>query len=65
MLETEQTIFNKDPFAKKSELDLGSRELKLSFSGTSGEYFSIWLTNMTLNIITLGIYSPWAKVQCH
>jgi uncharacterized membrane protein YjgN (DUF898 family) len=34
-----------------------------SFSGTGEEYFRIWIVNILLTIVTLGIYSPWAKVR--
>src|ERR1700733_10021334 len=33
------------------------------FSGTGGDYFGIWIVNLLLTIITLGIYSAWAKVR--
>lgn len=33
------------------------------FHGTGAEYFKIWIVNLVLTIITLGIYSPWAKVR--
>lgn len=33
------------------------------FTGTGGEYFRIWIVNIALTIITLGIYSAWAKVR--
>jgi uncharacterized membrane protein YjgN (DUF898 family) len=33
------------------------------FSGTGSEYFRIWITNLLLSLVTLGIYSPWAKVR--
>ena len=33
------------------------------FSGATGEYFRIWIVNMALTIVTLGIYSAWAKVR--
>jgi uncharacterized membrane protein YjgN (DUF898 family) len=35
----------------------------LRFSGRAGEYFSIWIVNLCLSIVTLGIYSAWAKVR--
>ena len=35
---------------------------KTEFEGKAGEYFRIWIVNLFLSIITLGIYSPWAKV---
>lgn len=33
------------------------------FLGSSGEYFRIWIVNLLLSIVTLGIYSAWAKVR--
>ena len=33
------------------------------FSGQAGEYFGIWFVNLLLSIVTLGIYSAWAKVR--
>jgi uncharacterized membrane protein YjgN (DUF898 family) len=35
----------------------------LRFTGSGSEYFRIWITNTFLSIITLGIYSAWAKVR--
>ena len=40
-----------------------SRWEKLRFSGQGGEYFRIWIVNIFLSILTLGIYSAWAKVR--
>ena len=37
--------------------------LPFEFHGTGGEYFKIWIVNTILSIITLGIYSAWAKVR--
>lgn len=36
---------------------------RISFTGTGGEYFRIWIVNLLLMIVTLGIYSAWAKVR--
>ena len=33
------------------------------FHGTSREYFRIWYVNTLLSVLTLGLYSPWAKVR--
>ena len=38
-------------------------EQKIDFTGTGEEYFGIWIVNLILSIITLGIYSAWAKVK--
>ena len=40
-----------------------TRELTFEFRGTGIEYFKIWIINLLLTIVTLGIYSPWAKVR--
>src|SRR6478735_4428933 len=36
---------------------------RFSFMGSGKEYFGIWIVNVLLTIITLGIYSAWAKVR--
>lgn len=33
------------------------------FRGRGGEYFRIWIVNLALSLLTLGIYSAWAKVR--
>jgi uncharacterized membrane protein YjgN (DUF898 family) len=33
------------------------------FRGETREYFRIWIVNIALTIVTLGIYSAWAKVR--
>ena len=35
----------------------------MHFSGSGAEYFGIWIVNLLLTIVTLGIYSAWAKVR--
>lgn len=39
------------------------RELPFEFSGNGFEFFRIWIVNLVLSIVTLGIYSAWAKVR--
>lgn len=34
-----------------------------AFTGQGFEYFKIWIVNILLSIVTLGIYSAWAKVR--
>ncbi|WP_095589582.1 YjgN family protein [Actibacterium ureilyticum] len=36
---------------------------KVEFSGNARSYFGIWIVNILLSIVTLGIYSAWAKVR--
>ena len=33
------------------------------FRGNAREYFGIWIVNLLLSILTLGIYTAWAKVR--
>jgi uncharacterized membrane protein YjgN (DUF898 family) len=40
-----------------------THDLPIEFHATGGEYFRIWIVNLLLSIITLGIYSAWAKVR--
>ena len=35
----------------------------VEFNGRGGEYFKISIVNLALSILTLGIYSAWAKVR--
>lgn len=41
--------------------DLSPRPFR--FTGTGAEYFRIWIVNLLLSVVTLGIYSAWAKVR--
>lgn len=36
---------------------------RFAFTGNGSEYFGIWIVNLLLTIVTLGIYSAWAKVR--
>jgi uncharacterized membrane protein YjgN (DUF898 family) len=40
-----------------------AKNYPLEFTGHGGEYFRIWIVNIALSLITLGIYSAWAKVR--
>ena len=42
-------------------VDLSPRTF--SFTGSGSEYFRIWIVNLLLSIVTLGLYSAWAKVR--
>ena len=37
--------------------------LPIEFTGSGSEYFRIWIVNLLLMFVTLGIYYPWAKVR--
>ncbi|WP_352259685.1 YjgN family protein [Psychrobacter sp. TB55-MNA-CIBAN-0194] len=36
---------------------------QIQFKGDGTEYFKIWIVNVLLCIVTIGIYYPWAKVR--
>ncbi|HYQ70773.1 MAG TPA: YjgN family protein [Gammaproteobacteria bacterium] len=38
-------------------------ELPLEFRGSVREYFRIWIVNLCLTLLTLGVFSAWAKVR--
>ncbi len=40
-----------------------TKQHAVRFHGRGAEYFGIWIVNILLTIITLGIYSAWAKVR--
>ncbi|MDM7862008.1 YjgN family protein [Alteromonas sp. ASW11-36] len=39
------------------------RRVGVRFHGNAKEFFSIWIVNLLLTLVTLGIYSAWAKVR--
>lgn len=40
-----------------------TKQYPMQFTGRGGEYFVIWIVNITLTFVTLGVYSAWAKVR--
>ena len=40
-----------------------AQAVPFQFTGTAREYFGIWIVNLLLTILTLGIYAAWAKVR--
>lgn len=38
-------------------------EHRFEFRGTAREYFRIWIVNLALTVLTIGIFSAWAKVR--
>lgn len=40
-----------------------SRAYLLRFTGNTSDYFRIWIVNLGLSILTLGLFLPWAKVR--
>lgn len=56
----EQTTPTASPSAAA---DASPRRLAFAFTGSGSEYFRIWIVNTLLTIVTLGVYSAWAKVR--
>jgi uncharacterized membrane protein YjgN (DUF898 family) len=46
-----------------SPTDHALAPLPLRFTGRGSQYFGIWIVNLLLTILTVGIYSAWAKVR--
>ena len=67
-LPTESRVHAEAPFVDNSGTAPAStvppvQELSLEFRGSSREYFKIWIVNLCLTLLTLGIFSAWAKVR--
>lgn len=43
--------------------DTTPRALPLAFHGNAREYFRVWAVNLCLTLLTLGVFSAWAKVR--
>lgn len=44
-------------------MDHTTHRFAVRFTGSGGEYFRIWIVNLLLLLLTLGLYYPWAKVR--
>jgi len=57
-----------DAFARETDDNLAERRpeevrYRFAFTAITGEYFRIWIVNLFLTVITLGVYAAWAKVR--
>lgn len=52
-----------DNEADTHPVDALAVQMPFHFTATGSEYFRIWIVNLLLTILTLGIYSAWAKVR--
>lgn len=59
-MHTEESIFS-DIYIEKENIRQPVYDIR--FHGRGGEYFKIWIVNLFLTIVTLGIYSAWATVR--
>ena len=67
MKQESEQMQTSNPAASGSNLENSAKELPkptpIEFTGKATEYFNIWLNNLFLSTLTLGIYSAWAKVR--
>jgi len=61
--EPEEEPLEEQSIKKSDENNQPVKFTSLVFQGTAIEYFKIWIVNVFLTLITLGIYSAWAKVR--
>lgn len=52
-----------EPAAAAGVAPSAERRYPVEFTAGAGEYFRIWIVNLALTVVTLGIYSAWAKVR--
>jgi uncharacterized membrane protein YjgN (DUF898 family) len=52
-----------DPADRISRRAGWTEPVPVSFTGSGSEYFRIWIVNLLLMLVTLGIYYPWAKAR--
>jgi uncharacterized membrane protein YjgN (DUF898 family) len=52
-----------NPSPEFSHTPRQARYMDIAFTGSGSEYFRIWIVNLLLMLVTLGIYYPWAKVR--
>jgi uncharacterized membrane protein YjgN (DUF898 family) len=51
------------PFSATLPATTGPAEWRLQFVGSGSEYFRIWIVNLLLTLVTLGLYYPFAKTR--
>lgn len=54
------SYFRRDDAASAS---VSEQAYPFTFTGSADEYFRIWIINVFLTVVTLGIYNAWAKVR--
>lgn len=51
------------PDRKPAERPPSPHDRRLRFTGTGSAYFRVWVVQLLLTLLTLGVYSAWAKVR--
>ena len=57
------TVLADEPLLPEQPLFQAEQRYTVKFTAKAEEYFRIWIVNLALTIVTLGIYSAWAKVR--
>jgi uncharacterized membrane protein YjgN (DUF898 family) len=56
-------MIKKEGISESTNVQSELKSILLEFKGTGGEYFKIWIVNIFLSVLTMGIFSAWAKVR--
>jgi len=51
------------PARERMHQDAPRASRPIRFTASGSEYFRIWLVNLALVVVTLGVYAPWARVR--
>ena len=52
-----------DTDAPQAQPAPSNNSIPIAFTGSGSEYFRIWIVNLLLMLVTLGLYFPWAKAR--
>lgn len=61
--DSQTAVASNEPASLTRQTDTDLRHSPVEFTGRGGEYFRVWIVNILLTIVTLGIYSAWATVR--
>ncbi len=56
-------LFDHEPDDGAAAEDDEARAVPLHFDARTSDYFRLWIVNLCLTLLTLGIFSAWAKVR--
>jgi len=54
---------NQEPQPEEAATSAQLHDHRVEFTGSGSEYFRIWIVNLLLLLLTLGLYLPWAKAR--
>ena len=50
-----------DESARLARMHTGIDAHRVEFTGSGGEYFRVWIVNILLTVVTVGLYTPFAR----